>query len=238
MVDRKHRGVRSAFGAILAAAVAASAGPAFAERPMNVDDAGTLERGGAKLEFGWSRDDRLRGFDAATGYGPIDNVEVEINAARTRDDAPSPEQKFRGVGAAVKWVPLQQEVGLSAGVKFEWGREHASDDAGLDEDGEGSGLIALLSWGLASGQVIHVNFSRGWVRAGGDTEAENGWGIATAYPLGDRLKLTAEVFGAQHGAPDKAVGVSFKLAEGLAISAAVGRGNDRNFGNAGISWEF
>ena len=37
---------------VLAGLLALAASPALAERPMAVDDAGTLERGGAKLEFG------------------------------------------------------------------------------------------------------------------------------------------------------------------------------------------
>lgn len=48
---------------VLASLFAFCSAPAFAERPMTVDDAGTLERGGAKLEFGWSRDDAVRGYD-------------------------------------------------------------------------------------------------------------------------------------------------------------------------------
>ena len=63
---------------VLASLFAFCAAPAFAERPMAVDDAGTLERGGAKLEFGWSRDDAVRGYEGAAGFGPIDNVEVEL----------------------------------------------------------------------------------------------------------------------------------------------------------------
>ncbi len=62
---------------VLVSLFAFCSAPAFAERPMAVDDAGTLERGGAKLEFGWSRDDAVRGYEGAAGFGPIDNVEVE-----------------------------------------------------------------------------------------------------------------------------------------------------------------
>mgnify|MGYP006364324785 CR=1 FL=1 len=57
----------------------------MAERPMAVDDAGTLDRGGAKLDFGWSKDDQVRGLDAAAGYGPIDNVELELAFEMARD---------------------------------------------------------------------------------------------------------------------------------------------------------
>ena len=56
--------------------------PVFAERPMAVDDAGALERGGAKLEFGWSPDEAVRGYEGAAGFGPIDTVEVELGFGR------------------------------------------------------------------------------------------------------------------------------------------------------------
>ena len=55
---------------VLAGLLALAASPALAERPMAVDDAGTLERGGAKLEFGWSKDDSVRGLEGAAGFGP------------------------------------------------------------------------------------------------------------------------------------------------------------------------
>ena len=60
----------------------ASCPPVLAERPMAVDDAGALERGGAKLEFGWSRDEAVRGYEGAAGFGPIDTVEVELGFGR------------------------------------------------------------------------------------------------------------------------------------------------------------
>ena len=80
------------------------------------------------------------------GYGPIDNVEVELSFGRAKDDDVSPDQTFEGIGAAIKWVPLQQDTGPSAGLKFEWGREEASDDAALDETAEGAAVIALIGW--------------------------------------------------------------------------------------------
>jgi len=205
---------------------------------MTVDDAGTLDLGGAKVEFGWSKDDSVRGLEAAVGYGPIANVEVELGVARAEDNDASPAQTFKGVGAAVKWVPLQQETGLSAGLKFEWGREKATDDADLDETAEGKAVLVLLGWGLDSGQTLHLNLSREWVEVDDETEAENGWGVGTAYPLSDMLTVTAEVFGSQHGAPDRALGLRFEIQEGLKLSGAIGRGNDRSFANLGIAWEF
>ena len=113
---------------VLAGLLALAASPALAERPMAVDDAGTLERGGAKLEFGWSKDDSVRGLEGAVGFAPIDNVELELGFGRGKDREPSPNVNVRGLGAAVKWVPLQAETGLSAGLKYEYGRERVSGD--------------------------------------------------------------------------------------------------------------
>ena len=55
---------------VLAGLLAFVASPVLAERPMAVDDAGTLERGGAKLEFGWSKDDSVRGLEGGGASGP------------------------------------------------------------------------------------------------------------------------------------------------------------------------
>ena len=62
-------------------------GEAAAERPMVVDDAGALTRGDGKVEFGWSRAGRTRGFDLAAGYVPVDDVEISLGLARTHDHA-------------------------------------------------------------------------------------------------------------------------------------------------------
>ncbi len=113
---------------VLALLLASAAAPALAERPMAVDDAGALERGGAKLEFGWSRDGGVRGFEGAAGFGPIDNVEVEVGLGRAKDRDADPDARIRAVSAALKWIPLQAETGLSAGLKYEYGRERVSGE--------------------------------------------------------------------------------------------------------------
>lgn len=181
----------------LAVLLAFCATPAFAERPMAVDDAGTLERGGAKLEFGWSRDDAVRGYEGAAGFGPIDKVEIEVGFGRAKDRDADPDAKIHAVGAAVKWVPLQSELGLSAGLKYEYGRE--------------------------------------WVR---NDEDVNFWGVGLDVPLNERLDFVIETFGTEHAGPDRQVGLRYAIAEGVKISGAVGRGNDRNIGNVGVAWEF
>lgn len=149
--------LRTSVAAGLLAAFAAQ--PVMAERPMAVDDAGTLDRGGAKLDFGWSRDDQVRGLNAAAGYGPVDNLELELAFEMARDHDTSPRTEFTGAGFAAKWVPLQQEAGLSAGLKVELGRARADNQIGNKETPYTRALIGLASWAFESGQLIHLNWA-------------------------------------------------------------------------------
>jgi hypothetical protein len=226
----------ASLAALLLAAFATQ--PAMAERPMAVDDAGTLDRGGAKLEGGWSKDDRVRGWDIAAGFGPIDNVEVEIAFERAYDHDTNPNTRLSGVGFAAKWVPLQNETGLSAGLKFEFGRAKADDRIGNKETARTRGLIGLASWNFESRQIIHLNLGREWERIDGDTEAVNVWGLGFEQPLAETLQFTVEIFGAEHSRPDKQVGLRWEIASGLKLSVAAGRGSGRSIANAGIAWEF
>ncbi len=213
----------------------ASAGVALAERPMVVDDAGTLERGGSKLEFGWSKDDKARGMDGAVGYGPIDNVEVEFGFGRVRDRGVSPTDTVKAIGAALKWVPLQSEMGLSAGLKL----EYANEDSKRAEDVRLQALTGLLTWAFEAGPLLHVNLGHEWTDVdGGEDEDVGTWGIGLDVPLTARLSFTLETFGAEAVRPDRQVGLRYEIAEGLMVSGAIGRGNDRSVASLGVAWEF
>ena len=227
-MQNKNRCLRLATLALL---LASAGTPALAERPMAVDDAGTLERGGAKLEFGWSRDDAVRGYEGAAGFGPIDNVEVEVGFGRAKDRDADPDAKIHAVGAAVKWVPLQSETGLSAGLKYEYGRERVSGEDSTRVDA----LAGLATWAFEQGPRVHVNLGREWAR---DDEDVNFWGVGLDLPLTEQLDFVVETFGAEHSGPDRQVGLRYTIAEGVKVSGAVGRGNDRNIANVGVAWEF
>lgn len=208
-------------------------GMAHAERPMNVDDAGTLERGGAKLEFGWSKDDKARGLEAAAGFAPADKLELELGLARVRDRAASPADVIHGHGLAVKWVPLQADSGLSAGLKYEYGRDRL--------DGVSTrvhALSGLLTWRFEDGPSVHLNLGRESSRERGERENLGTWGVGVDVPLGARLALVVETFGVEHSGPDRALGLRYEIVDGLKVSAAGGRGSGRSFANAGIAWEF
>lgn len=66
----------------------------------------------------------------------------------------------------------------------------------------------------------------------------NFWGVGLDVPLGGQLDFVVETFGAEHSGPDRQVGLRYTIAEGVKVSGAVGRGNDRNLANVGVAWEF
>lgn len=218
--------------------MACAATPAMAERPMAVDDAATGEKGSAELEFGWVRDHRERGGEASIAYIPVDKLKVELGYSRTRDHDPEPSLWAHGLGVAVKWVPLQAETGLSAGLRYDYERARVDLRGEPDEVARANALTALASWGFASGQRVHVNLGREWVRVSGANEVANVWGVGFEQPLGDRLTLGAEVFGAEDGRPDRQIGLRYEVVEGFTVSGAVGRGSDRTIANLGCAWEF
>lgn len=211
---------------------------AHAERPMAVDDAGTLERGGYKLEAGWSKDDRERGLEVAAGWGPVENVEVELAFGQARDRGTDPSTRLNGIGFAAKWVPLQAETGLSAGLKLELGRTRIDERVDGTHTERTQALLGLASWRFESGHILHFNAGREWSRYRGEREHANVWGLGFEQPVGETVQITLEVFGAEGARPDRQIGVRWEVAEGLKLSAAVGRGNERSFANAGVAWEF
>lgn len=218
--------------------MACAATPAMAERPMAVDDAATGEKGSAELEFGWVRDGKERGGEASIAYIPVDKLKVELGYSRTRDHEPGLSLWAHGLGVAVKWVPLQSETGLSAGLRYDYERARVDLRGESDEVARANALTALASWGFASGQRVHVNLGREWVRVSGANEVASVWGVGFEQPLGDRLTLGAEVFGVEDGRPDRQIGLRYEVVEGFTVSGAVGRGSDRTIANLGCAWEF
>ena len=66
---------------------------------------------------------------------------------RAKDRDADPDAKIHAVGAAIKWVPLQSETGLSAGLKYEYGRERVSGEDSTRVDA----LAGLATWAFEQG---------------------------------------------------------------------------------------
>ncbi len=228
---------------VVTAVIASTVSPAFAEAPMHVDDAGTLGRGGMKIEGVYSRESKTRGAELGFGYGPIENVEIGLTFARETDRAEDPSTKVRGVGIGIKWIPIQNDTGWSLGMSFGYDRARAHIRSAIPPDPEREtekaySLVGLASYRFESGQVLHMNLGSTRVKVGGETDTVAGWGIGFEQPLMANLKLTAEVFGEEGSSPDKSLGLRYEVFEGFKISGAIGRGNDRGFGQIGFAWEF
>lgn len=212
---------------------------AHAEGPMNVDDAGTLDKGGMKIESVLSKDDRTRGAELLFGFSLIENLELEIGLARASDRTTDPSSIANGTAFGAKWVPYQNETGWSLGARFDYGRTRINDRQTPEKFTERSySASALASYRLENGQVLHINFGAARTRAQGNSETVGTWGIGYELPLLEGLQLTVETFGEEHRRPDKAIGLRYEILEGVKVSGSLGHGNDRSFGQIGLAWEF
>lgn len=222
-----------------ASATLLTAAPVFAEGPMATDDAGTLDKGGMKIEGVLSRDDKERGSELTLGFGPIENVEIGLAFSRATDRGDDPSTKLRGTGFGIKWVPIQNDTGWSLGASFGYGRTRVDERATPDKFTEKEySLAGLATYRLENGQVLHMNLGGTRVKSQGDSDSVGTWGIGYEVPLMENLQLTLETYGEEHAGPDKAIGLRYEIVEGLKAYGAVGRGNDRSFGNIGFAWEF
>lgn len=228
--------------AVLATTVLFVATPALAEGPMATDDAGTLDQGGMKVEGVWSKDDQTRGGELVFGFAPMEDLEIGIAVARATDRADDPSTRLRGTGISFKWVPIQNkgdEGGWSLGASFGYGRTRVDERVTPVKFTEKEvAFSGLATYRFASEQVVHLNLGAARVKAQGASDTVGTWGIGFEQPLVQNLKLTAEVFGEEHIRPDKAIGLRYEVFDGFKISGAVGRGNDRSFGQVGFAWEF
>ncbi|MBU1236535.1 MAG: hypothetical protein KJ634_11045 [Gammaproteobacteria bacterium] len=216
-----------------------AASVAHAEGPMATDDAGTLDKGGMKVEAVWAKDDEARGVEALFGFSVVENLEMEVAGAYAKDDAADPATKVRGIGFGAKWVPYRNETGWSLGARLDYGRNRIDDREADEKTTERElAVTALASYRLGNGQVLHINLGAAEVEAQGDSDTVGTWGVGYEFPLADRLQLTVEAFGEEHARPDKAIGLRYEVFDGFKVSAAVGRGNDRDFGQVGVAWEF
>jgi hypothetical protein len=218
---------RQSLGAALCAALLLS--PAHAERPMVTDDAGTLARHGKKLELGWGREGSARGIEVEAGYGLLDGAEVAFAAARTRADAVG----SNGFGLGLKWVPLQPEHGLSAGLRLDVGRERGGGESASEV-----ALTGLLSWRFANEVALHANLGQRHVRAGGVSDRSTVWAGSVDLPLAAQWQLAMEAFGERGTRPGRQLGLRYEIDEGLKLSGAFGRADGARFASLGLAWEF
>jgi hypothetical protein len=224
---------------LVACANALASATTYAEAPMNTDDAGTLDKGVMKVEGVWSKNDKTSGGELLFGFSPIAHLELEVAASRAKDDSTDPASKLRGVGFGAKWVPYRNETGLSLGGRFDFGRVRIHDREADERYSERDHAITgLVSWQQENGQVLHLNLGAAQRETPGQRHTVGTWSLGYEFPLAEKLQLTVETFGEERLRPDKALGLRYEIFDGCKFSGALGRGNDRSFGQVGAAWEF
>lgn len=216
----------------------ACASAAQAEAPMHTDDAGTLEPGTFKVESVLRRDHKVRGAELILGAGALPGLELEVALSRDKDRQTRPATALQGQGLGVKWVPIQEDTGWSLGSRLDLGHTRVRDDATPQRFTEREIAVTALAsyrWGE---QALHLNAGHRTTKAQGVRNHAATWAAGYEMPLAPQLQLTTEIHGEQHTRPDKAVGLRYTIADGLKVSAAVGRGNGRTFAQTGVAWEF
>jgi hypothetical protein len=219
---------------LFAGLLAASA--VHAESPMFTDDAGTLAPGQQKLEFVWQKDAHTHQPVLAWGISPLEHLELGLSTSRGSDSTTADTARAHTV--SVKWVPLQTEQAWSAGLRWDWSHETTQSPGQPDALAHGYALTALASYRQSEGGTWHLNWGKNYRTLGAGTQNASIWALGYDHPLGEKLTVTAEIHGQTAQGPDKALGLRYEIREGLKLSGALGRGNERQFGQLGLAWEY
>lgn len=211
---------------LLAAAALLLGGAVHAERPMVVDDAGTLPLHARKIEFGFNRDGNGKAVEAAAGFGLFNGLEAGVGIARSREGA----ARATSMMLAFKWVPLQAEQGLSAGLRLDLARELGNSG----ERATSQALVALASWRFSNGMLWHNNLGH-FRRA---SHSVIGWGSGIDWPLNEDLHVAGEFYGERGAQAGRQLGLRWEVANGVKLSGGIGRANGGRVANAGLAWEF
>ncbi len=201
---------------------------AFAEAPMITDDAGTLDKGGKKIEGGFVKSGSERAYGLSGGFSPIDNVELGLSLQRARDS--SIPASGNATGLSAKWIPFKSGI-FSAGVKLDY--VHAKSGGVSANE---TTFTALGTARFESGYVLHANLGRTSVSSG--QGHANNWALGAEAPVADKVQLTLDVYSSTGSDTGKQIGARWEIQKGLKLSAAFGRYNTQNTAYAGFSWEF
>lgn len=213
---------------ILLNALALCSTLAFAEAPMITDDAGTMDKGGKKIEGGFMKAGSERVVGLSAGFAPIDNVELGISLQRARDS--SIPASGNATGLSAKWIPLKSGI-FSAGLKLDV--LHAKVGG---VSASSTTFTALGSTRFESGYVVHANLGRTNTSGGGGHA--NNWAFGAEAPVAENVQLTLDVYSSTGSDTGKQIGARWEVQKGLKLSAAFGRYNSQNTAFAGFSWEF
>lgn len=209
----------------LAAALlaAAAALPAWAGRPLAVEDAGVNDTGHGHLETWFERSNGgARSFSLAPAYAPIDGL--EFGAVLTR------EWRAGETAAAIqaKWqLSPSRDEGCNAAVVL-----GAARTRGVS--GSGHFLTGVLSCNAFGPGSAHLNLG-----SAKDAGAASGstWGLAYELPVGG-VTPHLEWFGRRGEQPTLQVGARRDVADGVQLDGSLGHGNGETVFTLGFKLQF
>jgi hypothetical protein len=210
-----------------------------AESPMQVDDAGTLERGQFKVESILQKAGRRTELTGAIGLGVGRGAELEVSRMLGRDRTDVPRDAVSATAAVVKWVPYASDTGWSFGTRLEFGR--LASGSGIDPSRvvERSGsLLGLASYRFDEHTAAHINLGGARIRTDGARTFSSMWGIGADVGLFPQAQLTAEWYGQAEERPWRALGLRYRVLPSLKLSAAAGWGADATLYQVGVSFEY
>lgn len=215
MPNAKNQTLLSLLGLMLAA-------PAYAGRPLTVDDASVNDAGEGHVEAWYARQPgRAHTWTVAPAYAPIDGLELgaAISRDRTADATTGALQ--------AKWrITPSLESGCNVGAVL--GFAHTRGAGGNTPYFNGL-ATCNSSWGAS-----HLNL--GALRApGGPTLGT--WGIAHEREFGP-VTAHVEAFGQRLSKPTFQVGARMEVAKGLQIDGTLGRSNHETLFSVGLKHSF
>lgn len=211
---------------------------ALAGRPLNTEDASTLDDRACQLES-WV--DRARGGVTDFSFVPgcaVLGVEWQAGAVRTREGGRSATTAtfVQGKHAFVSVDEGAWGIGVVAGLTRSPRRE--------EKNGWGDPYLILpVSFGLGGDKetraLLHLNV--GTTRARDERRNLTLWGVAVEKPVTERLTLVAEAFGENAARPFLRAGGRYALFEGFDVdltwvTRSGGESNER-YWSVGFHWE-
>jgi hypothetical protein len=177
-----------------AAACLATAGQANAGRPLTVEDAAVVDRGGVQVEAWMDRSsDSLVGWIVPAFNAGLD-TEWQAGFARTRSDGRS---QFSGayVQAKTLWRGLDQDHAWGAASVLGSTRDPlASTHRGYDNPY----ALGVATFALGpDGALLHAN--AGWIRHREEDRDAAIWGLAAEGPAFRNVAWVAEAYGENRG---------------------------------------
>lgn len=232
-----------------------AAGSSFAARPLETDDAGTVDPGSFEIELGaaFESDPSTEAWETGFGIksGILAGVDLGLGFGwQWLDDAGVTESGVTDLEIGAKWNFLSEtnripSMSVTAAVKL----PTADDDKGLGSGETDWDLTVVLSKALSDRLTGHLNAGYGFIKSPATADVGDvlHGSAALEFQLSDALCITGEVL-AEKEREDGSnthwignLGARWTIADNLALDAAAGTslaGSDAAdvFSTVGLTW--